>query len=325
MADYEEQTTSSKLAGVIEKNKKAFIIVLIVIICLLAGYIVFAAINNKAKDKALQTLDEISYEMTKDSSELTDAELDARIAAALDKAAALTKKGGIVGARANMFCADISFRAENYDASANYWLEAAAKAKKTYIAPLAYFNAAVCYENLGKTDLAAENYKLAADDEDFGLEPVSVTILQHGVPVALSFAASSFTMNTSQYTGVATSTNGNVRVNLRQAQRSGSGNNAYIQLGRDWNQGSITVTPLNGMVLTGITVTYSDEDYGELDTDYNPKASVSVGSYSRSGATGTWTGSSADAVTITNGYANSFGRGYYPRITNIAVTYEAAN
>ena len=167
MADYEEQTTSSKLAGVIEKNKKAFITVLIVIICLLAGYIVFAAINNKAKDKALQTLDEISYEMTKDSSELTDAELDARIAAALDKAAALTKKGGIVGARANMFCADISFRAENYDASANYWLEAAAKAKKTYIAPLAYFNAAVCYENLGKTDLAAENYKLAADDEEF--------------------------------------------------------------------------------------------------------------------------------------------------------------
>ena len=50
MADYEEQTTSSKLAGVIEKNKKAFITVLIVIICLLAGYIVFAAINNKAKE-----------------------------------------------------------------------------------------------------------------------------------------------------------------------------------------------------------------------------------------------------------------------------------
>ena len=86
MADYEEQTTSSKLAGVIEKNKKAFITVLIVIICLLAGYIVFAAINNKAKDKALQTLDEIAYEMTKDSSELTDAELNARIATA-DKAA----------------------------------------------------------------------------------------------------------------------------------------------------------------------------------------------------------------------------------------------
>ena len=167
MADYEEQTTSSKLAGVIEKNKKAFITVLIVIICLLAGYIVFAAINNKAKDKALQTLDEISYEMTKDSSELTDAELNARIATALEKASAYTKKGGIVGARANMFCADVAFRDEKYEDSANYWKEAAAKAKKTYIAPIAYFNLGVCYENLGNKDLAAENYKLAADDEEF--------------------------------------------------------------------------------------------------------------------------------------------------------------
>ena len=77
------------------------------------------------------------------------------------------KKGGIVGARANMFCADVAFRDEKYEDSANYWKEAAAKAKKTYIAPLAYFNAAVCYENLGNKDLAAENYKLAADDEEF--------------------------------------------------------------------------------------------------------------------------------------------------------------
>ena len=167
MADYEEQTTSSKLAGVIEKNKKAFITVLIVIICLLAGYIVFAAINNKAKDKALQTLDEISYEMTKDSSELTDAELNARIATALEKASAYTKKGGIVGARANMFCAELAFRQEKYEDSANYWKEAAAKAKKTYIAPIAYFNLAVCYENLGNVDSALENYKLAADNEAF--------------------------------------------------------------------------------------------------------------------------------------------------------------
>lgn len=164
-----------------------------------------------------------------------------------------------------------------------------------------------------------------ADDEDLGLAPASCSILQHGVPVALSFAASSFAMNTNNYTGVATSTNGNVRVNLTQARRSGSGNGAYIQLGRRGEQGSITVTPLNGMVITGITVTYSDENYGELDTDYNPKASVSVGSYSRSGATGTWTGSSSDAVTITNGYMSSYGVRYYPRITSIAVTYEAAN
>ena len=168
-----------------------------------------------------------------------------------------------------------------------------------------------------------------ADDDDLGLDPASASILQHGVPVALTFAASSFAMNTNNYTGVATSTNGNVRVNLTQALRSGSGNNAYIQLGRNYNRGSITVTPLNGMVITGITVTYSSDTYGSYDTDYDTGYSnaieVSTGTYSRNGQTGTWTGSSSSAVTFTNGYRYYQNRIYFPRITSIAVTYEAAN
>ncbi len=168
-----------------------------------------------------------------------------------------------------------------------------------------------------------------ADDEDLGLDPVSVDILQHGVPVALTFAASQFTMNTSQYTGVATSTNGNVRIDLSQAQRTGSGNNAYITLGREgrWNtyRGSITITPLNGIIITGITVTYSDATYGSYDTDYSTAVEVSPGTYSRNGSTGTWTGSSSSAVTFTNGYRNNYGYYYFPRITNIEVTYEVAN
>ena len=172
-----------------------------------------------------------------------------------------------------------------------------------------------------------------ADDEDLGLAPASCSILQHGVPVALNFAASSFTMSNNQYTGVATSTDGNVRVDLTQAQRNGNGNNAYIQLGRNSRQniyrGSITVTPLNGMVITGITVTYSSDTYGSYDTDYDTGYSnaieVSTGTYSRNGQTGTWTGSSSGAVTLTNGYRYYQYEVYYPRITSIAVTYEAAD
>ena len=50
MADYEEMTASKKLAGFIEKNKKAFIAILIVLVCCLIGYIVFASVakSNKA-------------------------------------------------------------------------------------------------------------------------------------------------------------------------------------------------------------------------------------------------------------------------------------
>ena len=167
MADYEEQTASTKLAGVIEKNKKIFITVLVVVVCLLAGYIIFAAISNNAKNKGIQTLDEISYELTEKSSDLEASEIDSRIAVAMEKAAPYTKKSGVVGTRANMFCAELAFRQEKYEESADYWKAAAAKAKKTYLGPIAYYNLAVCYENLGNKDQAAENYKIAAEDKDF--------------------------------------------------------------------------------------------------------------------------------------------------------------
>jgi len=167
MADYEEMTASKKLAGFIEKNKKAFIAILIVLVCCLIGYIVFASVAESNKKKNLQALDEISYELTSKSADLEDAEIEARIATALEKAAPLTKKGGVVGARANLFCAELAFRQEKYEDAANYWKDAAAKAKKSYLAPIAYFNLATCYENLGNVDAAMENYKLAADNNDF--------------------------------------------------------------------------------------------------------------------------------------------------------------
>lgn len=167
MADYEEMTASKKLAGFIEKNKKAFIAILIVLVCCLIGYIIFASVAKSNKSKNLQALDEISYELTSKSSDLEDAEIEARIATALEKAAPLTKKGGVVGARANMFCAELAFKQEKYEDAANYWKDAAAKAKKSYLAPISYFNLATCYENIGNVDAAMENYKLAADNNDF--------------------------------------------------------------------------------------------------------------------------------------------------------------
>ena len=167
MADYEEMTASKKLAGFIEKNKKAFIAILIVLICCLIGYIVFATLAESSKEKTLQALDEISFEMTDKSSDLSDAEIASRLNTGFEKASAYAKKGGIVGARANMLCADITYQQKKYAESAGYWKAAAEKGKKTYLAPLCYFNLASCYEETGNIDDAATYYKLAADDNNF--------------------------------------------------------------------------------------------------------------------------------------------------------------
>ena len=167
MADFEEQTASKKLAGFIEKRKKGFITILIVVVALLIGYVIFASVANKNKEKGLQAIDEITFELTDKSTDLSDAELETRLNTAFEKASAYTSKGGIVGARANMLCAGITYQQKKYAESADFWKAAAEKAKKSYIAPLCYFNLAVCYEEAGKTDDAAANYKLAADNKDF--------------------------------------------------------------------------------------------------------------------------------------------------------------
>ena len=169
MADYEEQTASSKLAGFIEKRKVAFIIVLAVLICLLAGYIITSAILSKSKAKDLQALDEITYTLTSKSNTLEESEVELRRQNAIEQAMSYTTKGGIVGARANMLCADLTFQQGKFEESAEYWKSAAVKAKKSYIAPIAYYNLAACYEELNNLDAAAENYKLAADNEEFVL------------------------------------------------------------------------------------------------------------------------------------------------------------
>jgi tetratricopeptide (TPR) repeat protein len=170
MAELKEpETASEKLAAFIERSKKVLIPLLIVLICILIGYIITSVVLTNGKAKDLQTLDEITYTLTPKSSSLEDSEVELRRQNAIEQAAAYTMKGGIVGARANMLCADLTFQQKKYEESAEYWKNAAEKGKKTYIAPIAYYNLAVCYEELNRSDDAAVNYKLAADNKDFVL------------------------------------------------------------------------------------------------------------------------------------------------------------
>lgn len=163
----EPETASEKLAAFIEKSKKVLIPVLIVLVCILAGYIIASVMLNNSKAKDLQALDEITFALTTKSSSLEESEIELRRQNAIEQAAVYTMKGGIVGARANMLCGDLTFQQKKYSESADYWKNAAAKAEKTYIAPIAYYNLAVCYEESGNADDAAANYKLAADNVDF--------------------------------------------------------------------------------------------------------------------------------------------------------------
>lgn len=148
-------------------------------------------------------------------------------------------------------------------------------------------------------------------------------------PKPMTFPASQFSGSNNTYS----SSNDYVSITLEQAQKSGTGTNTYLTLGRrpyyTTYRGSITITPKTGFKITGIQVTYTDGNNAGYDfNDDDTSVSVNTGSYTRDGSTSntaTWTGSSTGDVIFTNGYTTS---GWltttynFPQIASIEVTLE---
>lgn len=148
----------------------------------------------------------------------------------------------------------------------------------------------------------------------------SCTITQTGKPQSpYPFSAGSFTI--SDNAGVLQSGDGYVSVSVDNASKEGNSLEMGYYSNRNEYAGTMTITPVAGMKIVGVTVTYSN-GYAYYD-NYGYGGTWSIGSYSISGTTGTWTGSSAGPVTYTFGYTGSGRNANFPRITAITVSYEA--
>lgn len=170
MAEEEKKTASSKVSAFLEKNRKCVIATLIVLIAALVVYIVVDVCSGKASEKGLAAVDEITYALTVDATKIEADEIETRKATAIEALAPLAKKGGVTGVRANLVLADLAYQDKNYEDALNYWKAVAAKGKKSYTAPIAYYNIASCYEALDNIDEAVAYYKKAADSKDFVLK-----------------------------------------------------------------------------------------------------------------------------------------------------------
>lgn len=166
----ENKTVSSKLNNFLEKNRKPIITVFLVLLIAVIGFISIVLVNSSNAKKDLAKIETISYELTNLSSTLEEAELSTRIETAKDELAAFASKGGIAGVRANMILAELYFIEKNYVEAQAAWEKVAQKGKKSYTAPLAYFNIAVCCEENGDLDQALNYYKAAFETEDFVLK-----------------------------------------------------------------------------------------------------------------------------------------------------------
>ncbi|MCR4734932.1 MAG: tetratricopeptide repeat protein [Treponema sp.] len=171
MSEKEEiKGTGKKVNEFLEKNRKVLLICCITFVVVLAAFLIFEGVKTYSTNKGLSALDSIFYQMTQGSAELEESELDAKRNEFIESLKPYTNKSGIVGVRANLICAELSYQKKDYANAITYWNLAERKGKKYYTAPISSFNKAVCYEQLGDLDNALAAYKLAAENEDYILK-----------------------------------------------------------------------------------------------------------------------------------------------------------
>ena len=163
----EKKSLSENLGDFILRNLRVIFVFCGVLLLGAVCAVVVISVNEKTIEKGFGKIDLISYELTNKSYDLSETEIAARQDKAVSSLSELVGKSGIVGVRANMLSAEIYYQKKDFENARSAWLAAAQKGKNTYIAPIAFFNAASCSEELGNLDDAAAGYKSASEVKDF--------------------------------------------------------------------------------------------------------------------------------------------------------------
>lgn len=163
----EKKSLSENLGDFILRNLRVIFVFCGVLLLGAVCAVVVISVNEKTIEKGLGKIDLISYELTNKSYDLSETEIAARQDKAVSSLSELVGKSGIVGVRANILSAEIYYQKKDFENARSAWLAAAQKGKNTYIAPIAFFNAASCSEELGNLDDAAAGYKSASEVKDF--------------------------------------------------------------------------------------------------------------------------------------------------------------
>lgn len=172
MSEKNEKTSaSSKLDSFLTKNKKGVVITFVVILVLVIGFVAFEIIKSTGSKKDLAAVEGFYYDLIASSSELDENAVTKKSTECIEKLAPYVKKNGIAGVRANMLTAELEYLQGDYEAAISFYDAAILKGKKSYTAPICYYNKASCYEELNKTAEAAEAYRAAAEFADFGMAP----------------------------------------------------------------------------------------------------------------------------------------------------------
>lgn len=158
---------TEKVGAFLSKNRIPLIVVVLAVIVGVISYTVIDKIFTKNVLAGLDQIEKAEYVLMNNNSELSESDIVAKYDAALEAVEKYTLSGGIVGARANYFKAEIYAKKANFEKARDSYILAASKVKNTYLSSICYFNAAVACEELNDNQKALEYYQIALDDKDF--------------------------------------------------------------------------------------------------------------------------------------------------------------
>lgn len=172
MAEDEKKTIEKKVKTFLEKSRFLFLGIVITLIVVAIVFGIVVEVKNKNAEKAFKFIDEVSYSLVKNRTDLSGDELVNFEKDTITKLLEFSKgKKGSAYSRASLLAADIAFEQKNYSDAKQYYIEAQEKNPKAYTSAICFCNIAVCCEELGNTQEAIDYYSKALVEPDFPFAP----------------------------------------------------------------------------------------------------------------------------------------------------------
>ena len=146
----------------VQKHRKAIFICLGVIVLGLTGTVVTISLVDLFRTRAISGVEELLNRYIELGYEITDEDSADQVESLLADLNSFARgKSGYAGGRAWSIIASIHADREQWPEAEEAWRNAARVASKTYLAPIALFNAAVACEEQGNNDKAIELYSMS--------------------------------------------------------------------------------------------------------------------------------------------------------------------
>jgi len=164
----DELTLNEKIGDLIQKNRMRFLVGLGAIVLIIAGFIIVSVVREKSLANALSKLDVLNNRYValragiSDEEEMNVSQLSELAVLVAEITEFENHNSGFAAARAYSISANINVDQKNWVLAEEKWVKASEAAPKSYLAPIAIYNAAVAAEEGENIETAIAYYTRAA-------------------------------------------------------------------------------------------------------------------------------------------------------------------